>query len=378
MTDFPQTIECLVIGGGLAGAMAALRLAQAARQVLLVEREPHARPKVCGEFLSAEALAYLRACDIEPAELGAQLIQKVRFAHARKVVEAQLPFRAMSLSREVLDQQMLQRAEQHGCRIVRGTTIDALTRNGGVWQAHTANGQRIQAHHLFLATGKHDLRGWTRPAGVQNDLVGLKMRWHLAADQHHALAGGIELLLFAGGYAGLVQMEDGSANLAIAVRKSALRQTGGWPGLLARMRAQSRLLHERLTGAQPLWERPLAVSAMPYGYVARANDGCWRVGDQVAVIPSFTGDGMAIALHSGALAAEMLLAGRSPADYQQLLAAHLRPGMKIATALSRLMASPAAALIAPAATALLPMVLGWIARSTRIPARALRTQASGA
>jgi hypothetical protein len=52
--------------------------------------------------------------------------------------------------------------------------------------------------------------------------------------------------------------------------------------------------------------------------------------------------------------------------------------MRIATALSRLMASGAAGVVAPAAMGVLPMVLGSIARATRIPGYALRVSGSGA
>jgi len=65
-----MTPENLVVGGGLAGAMAGLRLARAGRSVVLLEKEPGAHHKVCGEFLSPEAVSTrcawgrrrLRAC----------------------------------------------------------------------------------------------------------------------------------------------------------------------------------------------------------------------------------------------------------------------------------------------------------------------------
>jgi flavin-dependent dehydrogenase len=137
------------------------------------------------------------------------------------------------------------------------------------------------------------------------------------------------------------------------------------------MSARNELLEARLAAAEPAWERPMAVSAIPYGYLARSSDGVWRVGDQVAVIPSFTGDGMAIAMHSASMAVESLLAGRSVPEYQERLGAQLRGGMRIATALSRLMASGIAGLVAPVAMAVLPYLLAPIARATRIPSSSL-------
>ncbi|HEY3703981.1 MAG TPA: FAD-dependent monooxygenase [Terracidiphilus sp.] len=367
----PQSVEYFVIGGGLAGAMAGLRLAEAGRAVLLVERERGPRPKVCGEFLSAEAVEYLRSGGVDPLRYGAQPVRGMRFSAGARVVETELPFPALALSRAVLDEQLLLRAEERGCTVRRGVTVQQLWRTDGAWQAFTDGGEMVRAEQVVLASGKHDVRGWMRAQGRQNDLVGFKMRWRLAAGAARELAGHIELHQFAGGYGGLVTVEDGAANLSAVVRRQLLQRVGGWPGLLVHMRTQNRLLNERLTGAAAAWERPMAIAAIPYGYMAREADGCWRVGDQVAVIPSFTGDGMAIALHSASMAVERMLAGASVDAYQRELAAQLRGGMRIATALSRLMASGGARLVAPMAMAMLPMVLGSIARATRIPARAM-------
>jgi hypothetical protein len=97
----------------------------------------------------------------------------------------------------------------------------------------------------------------------------------------------------------------------------------------------------------------------------------WCVGDQAAVIPSFTGDGMSIALHSGALAAQMFVAGQSADQYHQVLCAQLKRGVGLATWLSRAMVSGAGRMVAPLGLSLFPGAMSWIARLTRIPQGAL-------
>ena len=363
--------ECLVIGGGLAGSMAALRLARAGRQVLLIERESAAHPKVCGEFLSPEAVAYLRHAGVDPLALGAQSIHCLRVLAGARTFAANLPFTALSLSRSVLDEALLVQAQQAGAELRRGAAVSHLARGAQGWIA-TISGDVLAAPTVFLATGKHDLRGWPRPAGAQNDLVGFKMHWRLPAAQVRELRGAMVLFLFRGGYGGLTLVEGDAANLCFVVRRSAMRQRGGGNDVLAHLLETVAPLREYLGPAQPIWERPLAISPIPYGLLAPpARDGLWRIGDQAAVIPSFTGDGMSIALHSAALAAESYVAGLPPSTYQQLLRRQLRSGMRLATLLSRIMVSGVGAASAPAALAACPPLLRWIAQGTRIPAGAL-------
>ena len=363
--------ENLVIGGGLAGAMAGLRLAEAGREVMLIEKERSAHHKVCGEFLSPEAVSYLRQAGLDPLQLGAAAIEQLRFSARNHVIQTRLPFRALSISRGVLDRALLACAGEAGCEVRPGTTVQGLIPNENVFTAQLADGTAARARNLFLATGKHDLRGWTRPAGKQNDLVGFKMHWRLRPGETNALRGFMDLFLFEGGYGGLALIENETANLCLVIRRSRLQRLGGWRELLARLNEENPLLAQRLSEAQPLWELPLAVSSLPYGYIADGKDNVWRLGDQAAVIPSFTGDGMAIALHSGALAAEMCMAGQAPIHYQRALKNQLKRGMYAATWLSRAMVSHSGQRLAPMVIPLLPHPIGWIARLTRIPQEAV-------
>jgi flavin-dependent dehydrogenase len=364
-------VDNLVIGGGLAGGMAALRLARAGREVLLVERERTAHHKVCGEFLSPEAVEYLCEAGVDPVPLGAVPMDRLRLSVGSSVMEAPLPFRALSLSRCVLDAALLARAAEEGCIVRREVAAARLARSGDSWTAEWADGTVQQARTVFLATGKHDLRGWSRPHGVQCDLVGFKLHWRLNAAETQAARGFMDLFLFSGGYGGLALVENDAANLCLVVRRSRLRKLGGWPQVLACLLEENAHIGRRLAGACALWERPLAISSIPYGYMSNRTSGVWCIGDQAAVIPSFTGDGMAIALHSGALAADMYLDGGSADQHQRTLRAQLRRGMLMATWLSRAIVTTTGRALAPLALGVLPQAIGWIARSTRIPSDAL-------
>jgi flavin-dependent dehydrogenase len=362
----------LVIGGGLAGSMVGLRLAGAGREVMILERELSAHHKVCGEFLSPEAVEYLEQAGVNPIALGAQAIHFVRLSAKQRVVESALPFTALSLSRCVLDEALLKRAAHEGCRIQRGAFVEGLVVRNGLWHAELRSGESWRAPTVFLANGKHDLRGLERKSGTHGDLVGFKLHWRLASPQTEALREFMELFLFPGGYGGLSLVENDVANFCLVVRRAVLRGKGGWPELLWAIQDENPHIAQRLRGASPLWERPLAVSSIPYGYLAGRPHGLWCVGDQSAVIPSFTGDGMSIALHSATLAAQMVLAGESADRYHRAVNAQLKRVMSLATGISRAMVSSVGRTLAPIGLSIFPGAINWIARSTRIPAGALR------
>lgn len=235
------------------------------------------------------------------------------------------------------------------------------------------HGEAFAGRDAFLATGKHDLYGWNRPPGKQNDLVAFKMYWQLAPAEAAELARHVELVLFPGGYAGLQLVEEGAANLCLLIQKTVFRKVGAsWPALLVHLERHSSHLAARLQGATPLWERPLSLSSIPYGLVRQhAAEGLWRLGDQSAVIPSFAGDGMSIALHSSRLAAAMYREGRSAEAYQHRLALDVGRQVARASLLSRALVIGFVQPLLGIGVGLWPGVLAAIAASTRIDRKAI-------
>ena len=368
-----KAADALIIGGGLAGSALAIQLARAGRDVILLEKEARAHHKVCGEFLSGEALHYLEALGVDPAKLGAVPIDNVRLAARRMIGKTALPFRAQSLSRYRLDEELLERAKLAGVRLRRGEQVEKLAQADGVWIART-NGEEHRGSQAFLATGKHDLRSWRRPAGRQPDLIGFKMHWHLSRRETDRLSGAVELTLFPGGYAGLQMVEGGVANLCLLVRRTQLKQVGTqWPKLLAHILRYSEHLSEQLGDAEAVWPSPLAISPIPYGYVRRHGEGPWRLGDQAGVIPSFAGSGMSIALHSAHLAAATYLEGSQDVNaFQRRLAVEVQRQIVLGTSLSQALVSQRWMPVVKNASRWFPKLISIAASATRISRAALR------
>lgn len=342
------TDEVVVVGGGLAGASAACLLAEAGRPVLVIERDAQTRHKVCGEFLSVEAQAYLNRLGIDLDTLGASRISRLRLVRESGFVEIGLPFLARGLSRKTLDEALLQRAASLGARIMRGQAVRSIAAEGSRIHMEIGSGDGISSDTVFLATGKHDVRGLKRAAaGTIDDLIGFKLHIRLTERQQQALAGAVEVILFSGGYAGLQMIEHARANLCLVVSRAWFDRIGkSWPSLLATIMSDGPHLAERLRDSQALHARPLSIFQIPYGFLhapdPQDHQGLFRLGDQVGVIPSFTGDGMSIALHSGSLAAATYLAhGNASSIFHHRIRSDLRLSVRLATFLNRMVRKPA-------------------------------------
>jgi menaquinone-9 beta-reductase len=359
----------LIIGGGPAGTAAAITLARAGHRPVLIERTSGPTDKVCGDFLSTDAIQLVSSFGVDPAALGAAPIHRVRLIHGERTAEAALPFPALGLSRRTLDAALLCQAQRAGAEVRTGQAVRHLIREAGQWSVQTAETETIKAETVFLACGKHDLRDLPRPGAIDG-AIGMKMYFTLHPESARNLERTTELTLFPGGYAGMQPVENGQAVLCIAVRRCAFRVHGGnWPGLLAAIGQRSRRFASMLTGATPSLPRPLAVAGIPYGYQAAVvpADALFRLGDQAAVIPSLTGDGMAIALHSGKTAAEAWLAGSDAAAYHRTLARTLAPQMRLAGLLHHACMSGAVQAAAIQAAAAFPALLRRAAIHTRLP-----------
>lgn len=366
----------VIVGGGLAGGAAAALLAARGQRPLVLERERGPKDKICGEFLSTEAQAHLAALGLDIGRLGGAPIRAVRMVAGERAVDRPLPFTALGLTRRRLDEALLTHAESLGAEVRRGVSV----RNVGDGALETSDGV-LDAPVLLLASGKHDVRGARREPGrgTLRGMVGFKSHWRLAPGQRAALAGFVEVVLFDGGYAGLQPVEGGLANLCLVVQQDRFEAAGqAWPKLLERLRDEPHLAR-RLENAEPVTARPLTVADIPYGYVHAGGgpDGLFRLGDQAAVIPSFSGDGMAIALHSARLAARAVLEGAPARAYHRRLQGDVARQIQLAVWLQRRAEGWPGRHAAIAALGLIPSALPQLAAWTRVPDAALRRAGLG-
>jgi 2-polyprenyl-6-methoxyphenol hydroxylase-like FAD-dependent oxidoreductase len=336
MRALPVVTDVLVVGGGPAGGAAAAALAALGRRVTVIEKDPSQRRRVCGEFVSAEALPMLATLGaLAPLLAGGArpLTQAVFTAPPRR----QLCFSLRSLggfgpplgvTRERLDTAVLAAAVARGAIVVHGARYLAPARDtqgmlAGAVVATAGGTTVIRASLLIGADGRASAvarsLGLEQPCG-RPALCAFKA--HVRPGEGMVDLTGVEIHLFPGGYVGMQPVEGGLVNVSAVVTERLAREIGGgaWE-ILREASARSLLARRRLAGATPVGG---ALSLFPLERRRRSvlGDRFLLVGDAAAVLPPFAGDGIAAGLRSGLLAAEAADAALALGD---LSAAALRP-----------------------------------------------------
>lgn len=348
--------DAVIIGGGPAGCSAAITLAQQGRSVALLEAKHYPHHKVCGEFLSPE-------CGILLEQLGlTQAIcdhQPVLIEHTRITApdgtcwDARLPHAALGLTRYALDAAMaaqVRALDVHVSEVTTATGIEGNLADGFVVSTRTASGDgAMQARVVIAAHGKRsglDRALNRRFLNTPQPYTALKAHFRGAPIPNR-----IELHTFRGGYCGMSEAEDGTTNVCLLAQKAALQEAGSIEAFIAWMQTQNPHLLHWLSDAEMLADRWLSISEVPFIAKRAVVDDVLMVGDAAGLIAPLAGDGIAMALHSGQVAAglaHLYLASEISASqlcdsYQRTWRRIFQARLRLSWLLQPLMFSPRAA-----------------------------------
>lgn len=274
----PRPVE--IVGGGLAGLALGIGLRRADVPVKIVEAGDYPRHRVCGEFITGlppETVERLGIGDVFEGSLRHSRVSW--FAGDRAVARMSLPSPAIGISRFALDARLAALFVAQGGQLV---TCQRVPDDGD-------------------AEGRVDAAGRRRTA--ESAWVGLK-----AHVRGIALMDDLELHLGEGAYVGLAAVEDGWIDVCGLFRRQGALRNDSPEALAETLRARGlNALAKRVGGAELRAGSATAVAGFAFDDRVAPRSGV-RLGDRCAMIPPFTGHGMAMALIAAELALEPLVA----------------------------------------------------------------------
>ncbi len=352
--------DVAILGGGPAGTAAAITAARVGCKVLLVDRDTFPRPKVCGEFLSAESLHLLGSLlgSDHPLLTQTTAIHEGRLFFASTVTETHIEPAARSIPRYELDHALWLAAESAGVLAHCGEAVVRVD-GDGPFTISTAKGG-YEARSIINASGR-----WSGVMGPLTPPVGPKWIGVKAHYQTQRTDASVDLYFFKHGYCGVQPVRPGVVNVCAMVRGDVATSIEAvmerHPALMLRS-AEWERVSETVSTAPLLHESP--------------SPSCGRVlqvGDAAGFIDPFLGDGISLALHTGAQAAKALVPciqgraslGEAVASYAADYRRYIRPAFHHAARLRRMFAISQPFQPAVAGLLKIPHITEWFLRKTR-------------
>lgn len=319
MSDTPDSYDCIVVGGGPAGASAAIHLATSGARVLLIEQKNFPREKLCGEFISPECLEHFRHLGVAESMdvAGGVSVTETRF-YSRKGASISVPSEwfgqsqtlALGLSRAEMDERLLRRAAAAGVHVIEGSRVNALLmeegRACGVRVKVGAEAREYSARVTIDATGRsRSLSRVVEHPSHHGRAPFVAFKTHVSGACSDA--GCCEIYSFPGGYGGLVPVEGGLSNLCFIVSSRDARvRRGDAEKVVREIVMTNQRARRTLEGARAKTEW-LGTALEGFGRCEMTPaEGLLAVGDAASFIDPFTGSGMLMALESGELAAHVV------------------------------------------------------------------------
>jgi flavin-dependent dehydrogenase len=356
--------DLAVVGGGPAGASAAITAARAGASVVLFDSSEFPRQKVCGEFVSAESLGLLRKLLSGHERAGEVLRESPVIARARifavgHMAETFIQPSGLSIPRTVLDLLLWECAQRAGVSAHSKCEVQSID-GCGPFTVTTARGEFVTAA-IILCTGR-----WSRFSDSASVAGGPKWIGLKAHYRERDPAPSTDLYFFDNGYCGVQPVAHDAVNVCALVRSDSATT-------LEAVFQRSAQLYARAEH----WKRvtaPVSTAPVLYRKPICVRDNILLAGDAAGFIDPFAGDGISLAMRSGQAAAECLrpfIGGTTSLDgvcreYEAVYRQQFAPLIAASTRVRRLASLPKIARPVALQMLKIPGVLPYVIRKTRV------------
>ena len=299
-----QKTSIAIIGGGLAGLTAAIHLSKLGYDVTVFEKNTFPRHKVCGEYISNEVLPYLQSLDIDVASLAPTNITDLHFSTTNGTsIKIKLPLGGFGISRFVLDEYLYKKALKNGAIVLIDNVTNVQFDNNHFTINTTENGN-FTAKIVIGAFGKRS----TLDTAFNRKFILKKSNWlavkaHYSGDFDNSLVG---LHNFFGGYCGVSKVENNRINICYITNYDAFKSHKNIVDFENKIVTQNPFLKNIFDNSTISFEKPLTISQISFAQKPAIENHIIMIGDTAGLIHPLCGNGMAMAIKSAKIAAEII------------------------------------------------------------------------
>jgi flavin-dependent dehydrogenase len=318
--------DALIIGGGPAGATAALLLAKAGWTVAVVEKAQFPRRKVCGEYIAPTNHSLFKQFGIldDVLKHAGPEVRRVGLVSKSSPVIAKMPYSSSlaagwgrGVRREILDTLLLNCARRAGAELRQPWSAVEVRRSKDIFVSQleskaTNEKEEIESRVVIAAHGSWGIgplpTQLTRQTSKRSDLLAFK-----AYFENSRLPSDImTMLVFPGGYAGTAGCDSELVSFSCCIRRDKLEDLrrhsmnekageAAFRHIVKSCPWLSEVLPEaRLNGE---W---LATGPIRPGIRQRCKEGIFLVGNAAGEAHPTIADGISMAIQSAWLLAQRL------------------------------------------------------------------------
>ncbi|WP_296698930.1 NAD(P)/FAD-dependent oxidoreductase [Algoriphagus sp.] len=301
----------IIVGGGLAGLISAYTLAKNGREVTLIEKKIYPFHRVCGEYVSNEALGFLKRERLIPSDLELPAIENFLFSDTLgNSVSLPLDLGGFGISRYEFDDFLFNRAKEVGVNFLTGTQVFDI--NFYAKEDHF----KIELSDSSIHTSKHVIGAFGKRSKLDKVLnrpfiekrspfIGVK--YHVKTDESRNT---VALHNFEGGYCGINAIEDDKFNICYLGSRDQLRTFGSIEEMEKNVLWKNPFLKKLFTESEFLLEKPEVINEINFEPKKLVENHIIMTGDAAGLITPLCGNGMAMAIQSGKIAAEAILSNQ--------------------------------------------------------------------
>jgi geranylgeranyl reductase family protein len=356
MSEHLYTVDVVVVGAGPAGAAAAVTLARANRQVMLVDKAAFPRDKCCGDGLTTLALRELETLGLDPAKVPNWRTVEAAWLRSPSGREIRVPLPpagqgifAATTPRRELDAALVELARTAGADVREGHALTGITQHERHVDVELSGIGTVRARYVIAADGMWSPTRKLLGIGEQ----GYRGEWSAFRQYARNVTGPAKDRLYVWfepdllpGYMWSFPLPDGRVNIGFGVPRDAERKGREmkdlWAELLTRPHVVEALGPDvELEDRHTAWPIPAGIDQ------AVLSEGrVLFVGDAVRATDVMTGEGIGQAVLTGRLAAEAITVGGAlepsvtRARYDTDVRHHLHADHRMSVWLSKVLAHP--------------------------------------